>query len=280
MYWRVISAIGMSRTSRFWRRIRYSSRSSGPSKASRNTSSACGGIYRSRGICVTGSPLTMAKGISPCSGSGGRGCAGGGLETTTLRSGFMVLILFRAQVHCPAHIIEGMPRRLARLLGALRQQILHQIGVVLVVLGALAHAGHFGHHLFDQRLLALQAADARTATARAGPVAHGLVGVNAVQVEYRAYVRIARIGASHARRIGLHGLELAHDAVRLLAQPDRVAIGLRHLATIEPWHLGRGGQQHAGLRQNADAGAFQVTEQALPVGHRNARIARDQIARA
>ena len=41
---RVISAIGMSRMSRFCRRIRYSSRSSGPSNASRNTSSACGGM--------------------------------------------------------------------------------------------------------------------------------------------------------------------------------------------------------------------------------------------
>jgi len=31
-------------------------------------SSACGGIYRSRGISVTGWPSTMANGISPCSG--------------------------------------------------------------------------------------------------------------------------------------------------------------------------------------------------------------------
>src|SRR5712675_1676186 len=142
MYWRVISAMGMSRTSRFWRRIRYSSRSRGPSKASRNTSSA---------------------------GSAGSGGAGGGLETTTLRSGFIAVILFCAQVHRPAHIVQGMPRRFARLLRALGQQILHQIGVVLVVPGALAHARHLGHHLFDQRLLALQATDARTAAARARP---------------------------------------------------------------------------------------------------------------
>src|SRR5712672_1658717 len=227
MYWRVISAMGMSRTSRFWRRIRYSSRSRGPSKASRNTSSACGGIYRSRGICVTGSPLTMAKGISPCSGSAGSagsGGAGGGLETTTLRSGFIAVILFCAQVHRPAHIVQGMPRRFARLLRALGQQILHQIGVVLVVPGALAHARHLGHHLFDQRLLALQATDARTAAARARPAAGGLVGVDAVQIEHRADLRIARIGAPHARRIGLHGLERANHAVRFLAQADGVAI--------------------------------------------------------
>ncbi len=44
MYWRVSSAIGMSRMSSEWRRMRYSSRSSGPSKASRKTLSASGGM--------------------------------------------------------------------------------------------------------------------------------------------------------------------------------------------------------------------------------------------
>ena len=68
MYCSVICATSISRMSRFWRRIRYSSRSSGPSKASRNTSSACGGMYRSLGSSVTASPRTIAKGISPCSG--------------------------------------------------------------------------------------------------------------------------------------------------------------------------------------------------------------------
>ena len=57
--------------SRFCRRIRYSSRSSGPSNASRMTSSASGGMYRSCGICSTGSPRTIASGISCCCGTGG-----------------------------------------------------------------------------------------------------------------------------------------------------------------------------------------------------------------
>ncbi len=64
MYCRVISATGMSRMSRFWRRIRYSNRSSGPSKASRMTSSASGGMYRSCGIFSSGMPRTIASGIS------------------------------------------------------------------------------------------------------------------------------------------------------------------------------------------------------------------------
>ncbi len=43
-YWRVRPAMGMSRMLKFCLRIRYSSRSSGPSKASRKTSSASGGM--------------------------------------------------------------------------------------------------------------------------------------------------------------------------------------------------------------------------------------------
>src|SRR5690606_28152397 len=66
MYWRVISATGMSRMSMFCLRIRYSSRSRGPSKASRKTSRASGGMYRSWGSSVTASPYTSASGS--CSG--------------------------------------------------------------------------------------------------------------------------------------------------------------------------------------------------------------------
>ena len=55
-YCRVTSAMGMSRTLKFCLRIRYSSRSSGPSNASRKISSASGGIYRSVGIWNSGSP--------------------------------------------------------------------------------------------------------------------------------------------------------------------------------------------------------------------------------
>ena len=45
---------------KFCLRIRYSSRSSGPSKASRKTSSASGGMYRSCGSANSGSPYRRA----------------------------------------------------------------------------------------------------------------------------------------------------------------------------------------------------------------------------
>src|SRR5690606_23610129 len=60
-YWRVTSAMGMSSTLKFCLRMRYSNRSSGPSKASRNTSSASGGMYRSCGRLNSGSPYRRAS---------------------------------------------------------------------------------------------------------------------------------------------------------------------------------------------------------------------------
>src|SRR6185295_9005511 len=51
----------MSKMLKFCLRIRYSSRSSGPSKVSRKTSSASGGMYRSVGMRNSGSPYRRAS---------------------------------------------------------------------------------------------------------------------------------------------------------------------------------------------------------------------------
>src|SRR5690606_35386554 len=60
-YWRVTSAMGMSSTLKFCLRIRYSSRSSGPSKVSRKITSASGGMQRSVGSWNSGSPYRRAN---------------------------------------------------------------------------------------------------------------------------------------------------------------------------------------------------------------------------
>src|SRR5215831_968383 len=216
MYWRVISASGMSSTSRFWRRMRYSSRSSGPSKASRNTSRACGGMYRSRGSCVTGSPLMTANGISTCSGGDTTTGGSGVLDTTIFSSGFI-----------------------------------HDLATAS--LGAKMHrAAHF-----VQRL------------------ARGVVRIDLVQIPHRALLRVARIGASHPRRVGFHGAQLLHDRVRILAQPDGVAVGLGHLAPVGAGHLRGGGQQHLRFGQDGDPRALEESEQPLAVGHGDAVVTLD-----
>ena len=60
----------MSRMSKFCLRIRYSNRSSGPSKVSSSTSSASGGMYRSLGMRRSGSPWMRASTGRSASGSG------------------------------------------------------------------------------------------------------------------------------------------------------------------------------------------------------------------
>src|SRR5215469_5875265 len=218
----------MSRMSRFCRRIRYSSRSSGPSKASRNTSSACGGMYRSRGSCEIGSPFTTANGISTCSGGSsgnGAGGAAGVLLTTIFSSGrgFMIPSV-RTQMHAATDVVERLTCRFARLVGALGDDVAHQLGVVLELLGAAAHAVDLFDDLVDEGLVALEAADPGGAASLPHPLACALVGIDLVQVPHRALLRVARIVAPDARRIGLHGAQLLRHALRILAQPDGVAI--------------------------------------------------------
>src|SRR5256884_3543602 len=277
MYWRVISASGMSRMFRFCRRMRYSSRSSGPSKASRNTSRACGGMYRSRGSCEIGSPFTTANGISACCGGTGAaadGVGGGGLlETTIFSSGLCFMgVLARmpsvgAQMHGAPHFVERLARDLARLVGALGDDAAHQLRVVLELLGAPTHAADLLHDPVDQRLLAVQATDAGAAATLVPPLAPGLVGGELVQVPHRALLRVARVGAPHACRIGLHSAQLLHDLIGLLAQPDGVAVGLGHLAPVETRDLRRRGEQRLRLGPDRPSGAFEEAQHPPPSGH-------------
>src|SRR5262245_33132123 len=224
MYCRVMSAIGMSRMSRFCRRIMYSSRSSGPSKASRKTSSACGGMYRSLGSWVMASPFTMANGISTCSGEPAALSAVASaasafeLSTTMRRSGFAAFFAMsvHSQVHHAPHVVHGGARGFARLLGALGHDVAHQLGILFEFLRALADAADLLDDLLDERLLALETADAGRAAAVGGPGAGFLARIDLVQVEHRAHVRVAGIRAAHARRIRLHRLELLRELVRIL----------------------------------------------------------------
>src|ERR1700684_1429051 len=121
-------------------------------------------MYRSRGNCVMRSPLTTANGISTCSGdSSGGAAAGGGLDTTILRSGFTIVSRYKSlwpQMHCAPHLIERGTRCGARLLAALGQDGCDHVGIFLEFLRPLAHAGDLLDDAFDQRLLAVQAADA------------------------------------------------------------------------------------------------------------------------
>src|SRR5688572_22374821 len=151
-----------------------------------------------------GSPFTSANGISTCScdsrcfsGAAASDPTLSELSTTTRSSGFaafftMAGLLVHAQVHDAPHFIEGRARGFARLLATLRHDITHQLGILLELLRALADSGDLLDHLVDERLLAFQAADAGRAAAVRGPLSSLLVGIDLVQVEHRAYIRIAR----------------------------------------------------------------------------------------
>src|SRR4051794_19908088 len=154
----------------FWRRIRYSSRSRGPSKVSRKTSSASGGMYRSRGISFIASPYTRASGFGS-----GDGCA---------RSSAASLLVI-TQAHRLADIAHRFLGQLARALAAVGNDVAHQRRVVQIALRALADRLLLADDRVDDRLLAFQAADACRRAATHDPVA-GLLGrIHLVQSPHR-----------------------------------------------------------------------------------------------
>src|SRR5690349_19690931 len=266
MYCLVISARGMSRMSRFWRRMRYSSRSSGPSNASRNTSSACGGMYRSFGSSVTGSPFTTAKGISTCSGTPSAGaCAAGSLDATISSFGFICRSSVCAQMHRATHFIECGAGRFAGLVGPFRHDVPQELRALLEFLRAPAHRRDLLDHLVDDRLLAVETPDAGRSATGVGPLLRRFIRIDLVQVPHRTLLRGARIRSPDARRVRLHRAHFRRNLVRVLAQPDRIAVRLRHLATVEPRYFRRRGEQHLGLGQDRHTRAFEITEQPLLV---------------
>src|SRR5450432_569663 len=161
----------MLRTSRFWRRIRYSNRSSGPSNASRNTCNACGGMYRSFGGSVSASPSTIANGISSWRGGGTGSGTAAGVVSTSLRSGFTMAGSAVLQTHRGAHLLHRGPGALPGLLAARGNDAPNHVAIVLVFPGTCPDSLDLGEHRLDQRLLAVEAADARRPAAggRPGP---------------------------------------------------------------------------------------------------------------
>ena len=81
----------------------------------------------------------------------------------------------------------------------------------------------------------------------------------------RAAVRLARVIAADAGRVGGHGADLVLDHIGVFPERDGVAIGFRHLLPVQPRHLRGPGQQRPGFREDGLARAVQITGQPLAV---------------
>src|SRR5690606_14638714 len=138
---------------------------------------------------------------------------------------------------------HGLVRDLARAVATVGDDVLHEVGIVQVGLRALAELLLFAQDRVDDRLLALDAADAGATTARLHPFAHRVVRIREVELPDRALLRLARIGATHPRGIRGHGADLLLDRGRLLAHGDRVAVALRHLLPVGAGQARRLGEQ-------------------------------------
>src|SRR6476469_3595389 len=248
----------------FWRRIRYSSRSSGPSNVSRKTPSASGGMYRSRGISFIASPYTPASGFGS-----GDGCARSSAAST----------LVITQAHRLADVAHRFLGELARALAAVGDDVANERRVVEIALRTLANRRLLADDRVDDRLLAFEAADAGGRAASDHPVAGLVRRVDLVQPPHRALLRAARIGSPDARWIGLHRPDLFGDRRGILPQHDRVAVRLGHLLAVEARNAWRFRQQWLRFRQDHSARAFEVAEQPFPVTERQVLRVLEQLAR-
>ncbi len=107
------------------------------------------------------------------------------------------------------------------------------LGIGLQRATALLDGSDLANDGVGEPALALDAADACRRAALANLLLGLFGGEDLVQVEDRANIRIAHVGAADARRVGDHRLELGAKISLRLREHDGVPVALRHLAAIE-----------------------------------------------
>ncbi len=216
--WSQIVATGMSVMSTWLIRIRCSSRSSGPSKTGSWTRQSSGSRRPTGGAELTG-PSTRAAGRSPCRARRAPGRA------SRARA--------RGRVADPARSSSSRPPG-SRSSSSRRRWIGSRKAII-------CSASSF--------LSSTQPIVGGAALAR-DPLAQLRRRQQLVELEEVAALRMPGILAPDARRVGEHLDALAADLVGRVREVDRVAVGLRHLAAVEPRHLRRRREQRLRLGED------------------------------
>ena len=111
-------------------------------------------------------------------------------------------------------------------------------------------------HVPDEVLLAVDAAPGRRAALGVDLGDLLLRRVEEVEREEVAGLRVARVGAPRAPRVGDHRHDLRPHLLRRVRERDRVAVALRHLPAVEPGDLRR--RREEGLRLGEDLAVHPV----------------------
>ncbi len=154
---------------------------------------------------------------------------------------------------------------MTRLAVAVGNDLAQQPRIIEKSLRALAHWRLLAQDAVDHRLLAVQAANPGAAATFLYPGLATLVRVHLMQLPDRTLARVAGIAAANARRIGRHSPDLVRHRRSVLAQGNRVAIGLGHLLAVETRHARGLGQQRARLDENHLASTFEIAAETLTV---------------
>ena len=99
----------------------------------------------------------------------------------------------KTQAHHFAHVAHGFLGELARPVAAVSDDVAQQTRIIEIRLGPLEKALLLIQHRIDDRLLALEAADARRRASALHPLTRGIVGVDDMQLDRKS----TRLNSSH-----------------------------------------------------------------------------------
>src|SRR6056297_1703036 len=126
--------------------------------------------------------------------------------------------------HGGADFLKGIAGGITGVFTTFLKDGMNKIRIALILPGPLMERSLFLDNCIDQWLLAVQATDARAATACLDPFLGIGVGIDLVHAPHWALLWLARIGSTHPLGIGLHGADFLGNAVRLFPQADIVVV--------------------------------------------------------
>jgi len=148
-------------------------------------------------------------------------------------------------------VLEGLDGALAGASGAVPEDSVEAIGVGLEVATALLDGGDLADDVVGEPAFALDAADAGGGAALPDFGDGFFSGEDLVEVADGADLGVAGVGAADAGGVCDHGFELGAEVGFGLGQHEGVAVTFAHFSAVEAGELGAGGEEDAGLGEDA-----------------------------
>src|SRR5262245_29956641 len=145
-------------------------------------------------------------------------------------------------VHGLTHLSHSLPGHGTGLCAPGYKHVHGFLGMRRIISSLLVQGLQIRKHVPNEHALAIDAANIGSAAALCHFLAFGFGTVDAMEVEYRTQVRIARIPTALPGWVSHHRLHFLREYGRAVREIDSIIIALAHFAAIETWQLGDFGQ--------------------------------------